>query len=116
MTCINNPNPAPTSSGPNVGAIAGGVVGGIAFVVIVVFMVYWFWIKKRREEQDAELEEEWQQDDITSQKRNTRFTSMHDAASTRTRGSLANSILSRASNTSCTSRLSATQESSESRR
>lgn len=98
MNCITNPNPAPTSSGPNVGAIAGGVVGGVAFVAFVVFLVYWFWIKKRREEQDAELEEEWQQDDIASQKRTTRFTSIHDAASTRTRGSLANSILSRASN------------------
>ena len=98
MTCIKNPNSAPTSSGPNVGAIAGGVVGGIAFVVVVVFLVYWFWIKKRREEQDAELEDEWQHEDIASQKRNTRFTATHDAASTRTRGSLANSILSRASN------------------
>ena len=98
MTCIANPNPAPPSSGPNVGAIAGGVVGGVVFVAFVVFLVYWFWIKKRRQEQDAELEEEWQNDEISSQKRSTRFTAVTDAASTRTRGSLANSILSRASN------------------
>ena len=98
MTCIVDPSIAPPASGPNVGAIAGGVVGGVAFIILVVFLVYWFWIKKRRQEQDAELEEEWQNDEIVSQKRVTRFTAMPDSASTRTRGSLANSILSRASN------------------
>ncbi|KAK5168158.1 overproduction-induced pheromone-resistant [Saxophila tyrrhenica] len=87
----------PVHHGPNVGAIAGGVVGGVAFVVIVVLCIYFFWIKKRRAEQDAELEEEWA-DEISSQKRSTQFTTMGDAASTRTRGSLAASILSRASN------------------
>ena len=99
MKCIDNPNPAPqVSQGPNVGAIAGGVVGGVAFIIVIVLCVYFFWIKKRRAEQDAELEEEWANDEMASQKRNTQFTGIGDEASTRTRGSLAASILSRASN------------------
>ena len=73
-------------------------MGGVAFIAFIVFLIYWFWIRKRREEQDAELEEEWANDEIASQKRTTQFTAMRDGASVRTRGSLANSILSRASN------------------
>ena len=98
MVCIKNPTSAPPSSGANVGAIAGGVVGGVAFMALLVFLVWRFWIKKRRAEQDAELEEEWGNDEIASQKRVHQFSAMQDAASTRTRGSLATSILSRASN------------------
>ncbi|KAK3686943.1 overproduction-induced pheromone-resistant [Vermiconidia calcicola] len=98
MMCMKNPSQVPVSKGPNVGAIAGGVVGGVAFVALLVFLIYWFWIRKRRQQQDAELEEEWANDEVSSQKRNTHYTAMHDTASTRTRGSLANSILSRASN------------------
>lgn len=67
-------------------------------MIIIVSCVYFFWIKKRRAEQDAELEEEWANDEISSTKRSTRFTTIGDEASTRTRGSLAASILSRASN------------------
>lgn len=98
MKCIADPAPPPPSSGPNVGAIAGGVVGGVALVALVVFMIWRFYIKKKREQQDQELEEEWENDEISSQKRTQQFNAMHDAASTRTRSSLANSILSRASN------------------
>jgi hypothetical protein len=98
-TCIPKERVSlPVSHGPNVSAIAGGVVGGVAFIVIVVLCVYFFWIKKRRAEQDAELEEEWANDEISASKRTTQFTTMGDEASTRTRGSLAASILSRASN------------------
>jgi protein OPY2 len=97
MVCIDDPSPPIVSKGPNVGAIAGSVVGGVAFVILIVICIYFFWIKKKRAEQDAELEEEWA-DDISSQKRSTQFTGIGDAASTRTRGSLAASILSRASN------------------
>ncbi|KAK5133522.1 hypothetical protein LTR08_007659 [Meristemomyces frigidus] len=97
-TCIANPSPAPSSSGPNVGAIAGGVIGGVLAVAVVVFFVWRFWIKKRREQQELEAEE-WEDDDIAQQKATHQFNAMHtDAASTRTRGSLANSFLSRASN------------------
>lgn len=96
-TCIENPS-SPPSKGANVGAIAGGVIGGIVFVSVVVFLVWRFWIKKKRERQDRELEEEWEEDDIAHQKSMDFRSTMGDAASTRTRGSLANSILSRASN------------------
>ncbi|KAK5115315.1 hypothetical protein LTR62_001515 [Meristemomyces frigidus] len=102
-TCISNPSPAPSSSGPNIGAIAGGVVGGIIGVAVVVFFVWRFWIKKRREQQELEMEADWEdavEDDIAQQKRMHSFShsGANDGVSTRTRGSLANSILSRASN------------------
>lgn len=74
------------------------MIGGVAFVGIVVFFIWRFWIKKKRERQDRELEEEWEEDDIAHQKSMHFRNTMGDAASTRTRGSLANSILSRASN------------------
>lgn len=97
MVCVRNPS-ASTSSGPNVGAIAGGVVGGVAFISIAVFLLWFLWIRKKRAQQEAEAEE-WEEDDIAQQKSLHHFQAMHqDAASTRTRGSLANSILSRASN------------------
>lgn len=98
MTCIANPSPAPATDKTNVGAIAGGVIGGVAFMAVVMFFLWRFWIKKRREQQELEAEE-WEEDDISQQKRTTHFNAMRsDAASTRTRGSIANSILSRASN------------------
>lgn len=98
--CIANPNPPPKSPGPNIGAIAGGVIGGVAGIAIIVFFIWRFWIKKRREQQELEAEE-WEEDDIAQQKaeHERRFQAFHtDGMSTRTRGSLANSILSRASN------------------
>ncbi|WPH01435.1 Hypothetical protein R9X50_00428100 [Acrodontium crateriforme] len=96
--CIANPNPAPSTPGPNVGAIAGGVIGGVLAVVIVVFFVWRFWIKKRRAQQELEAEE-WDTDEIAQQKATPRFNNYDaDALSTRTRGSIANSFLSRASN------------------
>ncbi|KAK0314726.1 overproduction-induced pheromone-resistant [Friedmanniomyces endolithicus] len=112
MTCITNPSPAPSNPGPNIGAIAGGVVGGVAAIAMIVFFVWRFWIKKRREQQEREglamgewEGEEEEIDEIARQKaghmsQERRFTAMHaqDTASTRTRGSLANSFLSRASN------------------
>ncbi|TKA30646.1 hypothetical protein B0A50_02366 [Salinomyces thailandicus] len=102
MTCIKDPSAAPSSPGPNVGAIAGGVIGGVAVVAVVVFFIWRFWIKKRREQQDLDAEEWEEEEEGTEQKSGPeqhRFTAMHtDAVSTRTRGSLANSILSRASN------------------
>nr|POE56254.1 protein opy2 [Quercus suber] len=95
--CITDPNPPPPTQKSNVGAIAGGVIGGIAVVAVVVFLVWRFWIKKRRAQQELEAEE-WADDEIASQKRRTQFTMQTDGVSTRTRASLATSILSRASN------------------
>ncbi|KAK6441228.1 overproduction-induced pheromone-resistant [Oleoguttula sp. CCFEE 5521] len=96
MICIRDPTSS-SSAGPNVGAIAGGVIGGVAFVAVVVFLLWRFWIRKKRAQQEAQAEE-WEGDDIAQQKA-LHFQAMNqDADSTRTRGSLANSILSRASN------------------
>jgi len=98
MVCVRNPSSSTPSSGPNVGAIAGGVVGGVAFVGLVVFLLWYLWIRKKRAQQEAEAEE-WEEDDIAQQKSVHHFQAMQqDAASTRTRGSFANSLLSRASN------------------
>lgn len=73
-------------------------MGGIVFVAIVVFLLWRFYIKKKRAQQELEAEE-WEGDDIAAQKTTHSFQAMHqDAASTRTRGSLSNSILSRMSN------------------
>ena len=73
-------------------------MGGIVFVGIVVFLLWRFYIKKKRAQQELEAEE-WEGDDIAAQKTTQSFQAMHqDAASTRTRGSLANSMLSRMSN------------------
>jgi len=99
MTCIENPSPAPQSQKTNVGAIAGGVIGGVALVGFVMFMLWRFGIKKRREQQELEAEE-WEEDDIAQQKHRgfNAMRSRSDAASTRTKASLAGSFLSRASN------------------
>lgn len=35
-------------SGSNAGAIAGGVIGGLAFIGIVTFLIWWFVIRKKR--------------------------------------------------------------------
>lgn len=100
MTCIENPNPPPPYQRTNVAAIAGGVIGGVALVAFIVFMLWRFGIKKRREQQELEAEE-WEEDDIAQQKHLHGFNAMRsrsDAASTRTKASLAGSFLSRASN------------------
>ena len=95
MTCIASATGSGGKSGPNVGAIAGGVIGGIAFVALVTFLVWRFFIRDRRQQQ---LEEEWEEeDDITTQK--SQFQEQRDArASVHTVHSVASTMLSRASN------------------
>lgn len=44
------------SSGPNVGAIAGGVVGGIIALGAILFLIWWFLVRPRRAEAKAERE------------------------------------------------------------
>ena len=80
----------PKSSGPNVGAIAGGVIGGVIFVAAVTFAVWWFWIRPNRRQE--EYEEEWEEeDDVTTQKH--QFQQERPA-----RHSFASTVMSRASN------------------
>ncbi|KAL1610838.1 hypothetical protein SLS60_002509 [Paraconiothyrium brasiliense] len=88
------------SGKPNVGAIAGGVIGGVAFIAILVFVIWKFCMKGKRrswvEEQgwndglDMSTSQEKQDNDFAS-RRSTR-------ASTHTVASMASSVLTRASN------------------
>lgn len=101
-TCIKDPNsttvtPAKAaSSGPNGGAIAGGVIGGVVVIAVVTYLVWRFCIKTKRQqyEQDNWIDD---QDDQTQAEKD--FTMRRDArASTHTVGSIASSVLTRASN------------------
>lgn len=94
-------DPTPPSSGkPNVGAIAGGVIGGVAFIAILVFVIWKYCLKGKRqswaEEQgwndgmDMNTPQEKAENDFAS-RRSTR-------ASTHTVASMASSVLTRASN------------------
>lgn len=98
MTCIKSATSptASSSSGPNVGAIAGGVVGGVLVVALATFLVWWFFIKGKR----AQYEQEWEDDDIANQKASHDQFNMQrsERASVHTVNSVATSLLSRASN------------------
>lgn len=95
MTCIPN-GQTQKSTGPNVGAIAGGVVGGVFVVALATFLVWWFLIRPKRR---LQLQEIWEEDDIATQKHQSQF-NMHrsERASVHTVNSVAASFLSRASN------------------
>lgn len=93
MTCVKmstvgggNPDPQPESEGPNGGAIAGGVIGGIAFVGIVTFLVWWFFVRKKRKAY-AQQQQEYE-------KRSTR----QGVQSRKSVASIASTVLTRASN------------------
>ncbi|KAL5121562.1 hypothetical protein ACEQ8H_000634 [Pleosporales sp. CAS-2024a] len=83
-------------SKPNVGAIAGGVVGGIAFIAILTVLVWKYCLKgKRRPYTQADFQEM----DMGQEKADTDFASRRSArASTHTVASMASSVLTRASN------------------
>lgn len=88
--------PAPASK-PNVGAIAGGVIGGVAFVAIVTFIVWKYCLKGKR--RPVEEQPEWHDVDMAPQEKDTDFQSQRSArASTHTVASMASSVLTRASN------------------
>lgn len=92
--------PQSSSGKPNVGAIAGGVIGGIVFIAIVVFVIWKYCLKGKRQpwaeeqgwnaEMDMGGQQEKQENDFAS-RRSTR-------ASTHTVASMASSVLTRASN------------------
>jgi hypothetical protein len=87
----------PAPSKPNVGAIAGGVVGGIAAIAILTFIVWKYCLKgKRRPYSEAEIQE---MDMEEQEKVENDFASRRSArASTHTVASMASSVLTRASN------------------
>jgi hypothetical protein len=80
-----------------VGAIAGGVVGGIVFVAVVTFIIWKFCLKGRRRTYD---EGDWQEVDMAAQEKvEADFASRRSTrASTHTVASMASSVLTRASN------------------
>ncbi|KAL8673622.1 MAG: hypothetical protein Q9168_001977 [Polycauliona sp. 1 TL-2023] len=93
----NTPSP-PTqqSSTSAAGPIAGGVIGGVVVVMLLTFLVWRFCIKKRREAFD---QNEWTDTKAAAEKHDDEFAMQRDArASTHTVGSIASTVLTRASN------------------
>lgn len=83
------------NSGPNVGAIVGGVVGGLVAIVIIVYLAWRFFVKNKR----AQYEEEYAEQYTPATEAEKDFASRRDArASTHTVGSIASTVLTRASN------------------
>lgn len=98
VSCQIDPTaPVSTPSKPNVGAIAGGVIGGIAVVAILVFVIWKYCLKGKRR---PISEMEWEQEEMEQQeKAENDFASRRSArASTHTVASMASSVLTRASN------------------
>lgn len=93
---INQPNLTPVHKAPVAGAIAGGVIGGIVVILLTTWLVWRFCIKRRREEFD---DTSWPDEPFGQEKGGDQFTLRRDArASTHTVGSVASTVLTRASN------------------
>jgi hypothetical protein len=84
-------------SKPNAGAIAGGVIGGVAVIAVLTFVVWKFCLKgKRRPYSEADFQEMDMQE---QEKAENDFAARRSArASTHTVASMASSVLTRASN------------------
>ncbi|KAK7208482.1 hypothetical protein BZA70DRAFT_273845 [Myxozyma melibiosi] len=94
------------SHSTNTGAIAGGVVGGLAFVAIVLVALFLFYRRKRSRATVARLSNSFGGDDekpdrvssVLSSPRNDVYNIADDAQSTHTVHSVADSTITRASN------------------
>ncbi|KAI9670512.1 MAG: hypothetical protein M1817_004379 [Caeruleum heppii] len=87
-------NTSPRRGGSNAGAVAGGVIGGVIAIVVIIWLVWKYCIKKR---QDF-VEDEWTEEQEEAEKQE-QFSMRRDArASTHTVGSIASTVLTRASN------------------
>ncbi|KAI1773354.1 hypothetical protein F4818DRAFT_105394 [Hypoxylon cercidicola] len=86
-----------SSDGPNVGAIVGGVVGGLAAIAIITYLVWRFCIKNKRGQYEPE---HWQADpEHTKEGMVSDFASQRSKrTSTHTVHSIASTVLTRASN------------------
>jgi len=95
MVCVSSgvTGGAQKSAGPNVGAIAGGVVGGIAVIALLTFALWWFWIRPKR---NAWYEEDWDDQDEDATAAKTQFKEQRNDR--RSVHSVASTVLSRASN------------------
>lgn len=82
--------------GTNVGAIAGGVIGGLAVVAVVTYLVWRYCIRTRREPLS---QEEWTDTEASGLPTEKSFAERRDnRASTHTSHSIASTVLTRASN------------------
>ncbi|KAI2625067.1 hypothetical protein GGR54DRAFT_594724 [Hypoxylon sp. NC1633] len=100
--CVKDPTgdtitPTASGGGPNIGAIVGGVVGGLAAIAIITYLVWKFCIKNKRGEYEPES---WQGDvEQTKEGVENDFASRRSKrASTHTVHSIASTVLTRASN------------------
>jgi len=92
---ISTPS-AVKNSGPNTGAIAGGVIAGVAAIAVAVYLVWRFCIKPQRQQFQ---QDDWAEDSAQDPEAEKEFTMRRDArASTNTVGSIASTVLTRASN------------------
>lgn len=99
MSCVPNNTALAklnASKGPNVGAIAGGVVGGLVAMALGIYLIWRFCVKNKRRDYEEEYVDHYS-DDATEAEKN--FTARRDArASTHTVQSIASSVMTRASN------------------
>ncbi len=80
----------------NVGAIAGGVVGGLAALAIITYLVWRFFVRNRRQPAAMEPWDDGQDESLEGEKT---FAQRRDyRASTHTTHSIASTVLTRASN------------------
>jgi hypothetical protein len=94
-TTISN-STTPKESGPNVGAIAGGVIAGVLAIGVVTYLVWRFCIKTKRQQYE---QDDWIEETTGSMENEKDLTMRRDArASTHTVGSIASTVLTRASN------------------
>ncbi|KAK1783560.1 hypothetical protein QBC45DRAFT_91285 [Copromyces sp. CBS 386.78] len=86
----------PAGSSTNVGAIAGGVVGGVAVIAILTYLVWRYCIKSRRQ---TIAPEEWDGAQAQDDGPEKSFAQRRDnRSSTHTVGSVASTVFTRASN------------------
>jgi hypothetical protein len=93
--CINIGDlPGQTPSPPKpIGAIVGGVIAGIAFIVIFIYLLWRFRIRPRRKQEDQQI---WTDQNI--EKRDQSGLNRSARQSTRSQHSIASTVLTRASN------------------
>lgn len=95
-TATTSPSTKSSSDGPNVGVIAGGVVGGVLCIAALTYLVWRFCIKNKRQQYE---QENWAEDPEETLPVEKDYTMRRDArASTHTVGSIASTVLTRASN------------------
>ncbi|KAI9845199.1 MAG: hypothetical protein M1838_001839 [Thelocarpon superellum] len=82
--------------GPNAGAIAGGVIGGVVLIALITFLVYKYCIKTRRLE--YEEDDGWIAEHESREKSSEFLSRRDDRASMHTVGSIASTVFTRASN------------------